>query len=815
MKLQCKNLAQMGRVKRKLHFQQQKINQSQSNVRSHHQTTLQVEQLKAELFACQERLVHTQQAAYQARMVLDNTLNHQNAIQKLYFFKLVRPFIQMEKNIRSFMAYHKGFLILLQQKGSIGKTYQYLRRYTKEFGVQSSKNFLYHLHLSALENPPANPDFQPKISVIIPNYNHTVFLIERLNSILNQDYDLNKLELIVLNHQSKNNDLAIIQNHLKDKNIAYHLIECQKNQKSAFQQWKKGFETATGDLIWIAKGDGSCQPDFLKCLVPVFEDKAVNMAFGTSQFIKQMGLKIDGSAEDCHTRIFPAAQWFNSTSGVDTVFANTSECLLRKQTLPDSIWDKACEFQIYGDWYLYLKLAGAGKIAYVPQAISFFRQSYQAAALNVDKLHDYNEYFRILNEIQKQWRILPSIQNHFIYQIKSKYEHKRMDKQYGAFETQFAHKLNQSSTKENLHIQIYFLGFHVGGGELFPIVLANQLKELGYVVSIVALDLHRINMDMFNKLAKGIAVYAASDVFRQPDFLQNAGIDVVHTHIIDADYALSEYLSQNHLTVPYIVTMHGSHQKSFLKTYQKDLLQQIHQYVDKWVYIADKNLDFFDGYDLPKNKLIKLPNAMPVDSREANSNRKQLGIDKNAVVFAFAARGIAEKGWLQLVQAFCRAKQKIPTMNIHLVMMGEGKAKDEAQKMAQNAPFIHFLGYESAVNGVFRYSDCLILPSRFEGESYPLCLIQAIQEHLPCIATNIGEVQSMISNHDGKFSGILLDNETDDERFIQLLTDAIVAMYDDTVRQSYQTVAQEISERYDMKKLAEHYAHLYREISSK
>lgn len=727
--------------------------------------------------------------------------------------------------IKSINRYRKKFRLLVKQKGSIGKAYQYLRRYKREFGWKATKQFLRHLSDSQTQQFNAwafNPAFQPKISVIVPNYNHVAFLPERLDSIFNQDYDAQKLEWIILDDQSSDNSVEVIRQYFEGKNIDYQLIINEKNAGNVFKQWKKGIEHATGELIWIAESDDGCAPDFLRNLVPVFQDKAVNIAFGAIQFMDAQGKMFDGLdayRESAEPNIWqdvclrPAAQWFNGAFGVNNVFANASGGLLRRQAIADEVWEKACEFKICGDWYVYLKWAGAGKIAYMPKAVSYFRQHQKnTSASNFNQLYYYREHFHILNEIQQQWTIRENIRQRFVEKVKAQYQHFQMEQEYGAFETQFAPELGVLPEKKSLHIQIYFLGFHVGGGELFPIVLANQLKDLGYLVSMVALDLDNINQDMAQRLQLGIPVYRLADLLVQPNFLAEMGVDVVHTHIIGADRILCEYLNEQNLTIPYIVTMHGSHQKKFLKDHGEDIVQKISAHVDKWVYIADKNLDFFDNHYFHKNHLVKLPNAMPIDQRMPQSSRESLGIEASDVVFAFAARGIFEKGWLQLVQAFILAQQQLPNQKLHLVLMGEGDAQVAAMDIAKPYDNIHFLGYESAVNGVFRYADCVVLPSRFEGESYPLCLIQAIQEHLPCIATEIGEVKSMIQNPSGQLAGILLPNEMNDELFIQSLTNALVQMSDESVRKQYQAVTDDMADNYDMAKLAQRYVELYQSV---
>ena len=52
----------------------------------------------------------------------------------------------------------------------------------------------------------------------------------------------------------------------------------------------------------------------------------------------------------------------------------------------------------------------------------------------------------------------------------------------------------------------------MGGGEVFPIHLANSLRRAGHVVSMFALDLTDINQGLLATLAPGIAIYSKKDI---------------------------------------------------------------------------------------------------------------------------------------------------------------------------------------------------------------------------------------------------------------------------------------------------------------
>ena len=53
----------------------------------------------------------------------------------------------------------------------------------------------------------------PSLSIILPCFNHAIFLQERLNTILNQTYT--DWELIIIDDKSTDNSLAILSEFFK------------------------------------------------------------------------------------------------------------------------------------------------------------------------------------------------------------------------------------------------------------------------------------------------------------------------------------------------------------------------------------------------------------------------------------------------------------------------------------------------------------------------------------------------------------------------------------------------------------------------
>jgi glycosyltransferase involved in cell wall biosynthesis len=130
----------------------------------------------------------------------------------------------------------------------------------------------------------------PRVSVVVPCYNHARFLPERFASILAQTWQ--DFELIVLDDASTDDSVAVIQALLADQ--PHRLIINQTNSGSPCSQWIRGIKEARGRYIWIAESDDSCSPEFLATLVQRLEQGAC-LAYCRSSAINVDGIDISAS----------------------------------------------------------------------------------------------------------------------------------------------------------------------------------------------------------------------------------------------------------------------------------------------------------------------------------------------------------------------------------------------------------------------------------------------------------------------------------------------------------------------------------------
>jgi glycosyltransferase involved in cell wall biosynthesis len=217
----------------------------------------------------------------------------------------------------------------------------------------------------------------PTVSVIVPNYNHSRFLRERLDSILNQTYQ--DYELILLDDCSTDTSVAILQEYGYYEKVT-HLIVNSTNSGSPFLQWKRGLELAVGKYIWIAESDDCAKPSFLHELVNAMEaSPTVVLAYCQS-------MTIDANGRECglHDWAEPLSQGRWRTSYVNqgeneirdflafrNTIPNASSTLLRKSTLQQVAIP--LDMRFCGDWVTYIRLLRYGDISFVAKPLSFFR----------------------------------------------------------------------------------------------------------------------------------------------------------------------------------------------------------------------------------------------------------------------------------------------------------------------------------------------------------------------------------------------------------------------------------------------------------
>lgn len=661
-------------------------------------------------------------------------------------------------------------------------------------------------------------DYAPKVSVIVPNYNHDRFLEQRLDSILNQTY--RNIEVLVLDDRSTDDSRTVIESYRERHPDRIRTMFNEENSGNVFRQWRKGIEHSDGELVWICESDDFCEPDFLEGLVEKLKDRSVNIAFGRIHFSDGDGnfqVGMDHYREGAEPGIWsdpvsrPARRWFTGGFGVNNVIANVGGCVFRRRFLPEEVWSEAENYYILGDWFLYVHLAGGGKISYEPSSVAYFRQHGGNTSVNAFATPVfYEEHERLMTLLRRRWDVPERTVEAFYGKIAHQYERFGLEEKLGKpLEALCDMRKLLAEERSQPHILVAFLGFHPGGGEVFPIHLANELHAQGYLVSMLALDMSEVREEMLDSLDPAIPVYDSAWVKEHgaDEFFSDAGVSLIHSHMVSLE---AFFFDECEITtrIPYLVTLHGSYESS---TMSRERLMKIVLGVSHFVYMADKNLDPFRSLPLSESIFTKLGNAVPENTRPFPKTRHELGIAEDAVVFTLVARGIQRKGWRAAIMAFRELRDANPQSKLHLLLCGEGEETDRYLALHGGDPDITFLGYQSRIHGLYRMSDVALVPTRFAGESYPLCIIEAFQTGTPVLSTKIGEIESMVVGTEGT-GGILIPYERDTSLYTEHLREAMSEMMSDAARDKYAQAAGKRGEAFKMSEVTKNYAAMYEKL---
>ena len=218
----------------------------------------------------------------------------------------------------------------------------------------------------------------PTVSVIIPNYNHSRYLKQRIDSVLNQTYS--DYEVIILDDHSTDNSKDIIERYRNNPKIA-HIIYNPKNSGSTFKQWRKGVTLANGEYIWIAESDDWAEKSFLETLIPKFSvSEKINLVFSNSYIIDSENKIIGKGSQYITTSKFDWEEDLIITDKNDFAISicesifiyNASAVIIKKKAIKDNTIDPS--LRLTGDTKTFINLGLDGDIYYDSQCLNHFRK---------------------------------------------------------------------------------------------------------------------------------------------------------------------------------------------------------------------------------------------------------------------------------------------------------------------------------------------------------------------------------------------------------------------------------------------------------
>lgn len=218
----------------------------------------------------------------------------------------------------------------------------------------------------------------PRVSVVVPSYNHGPYLAERLDSILGQTFE--DLEVIVIDDASTDDSLTVVRRFEKDPRL--RVIVNETNSGNPFVQWNRGVETARGEMAWIAESDDAARPELLEVLVGELDaHDGAGLAYCQS-------LKIDGDGKEIGVN----TDWTDDLDREhwrrDHVVSGRDECryMVVKNVIPNAsavvfrrdlyreVGGAPEHLRAAGDWMTWTRMMLRSQVVFCAEPLNRYRQ---------------------------------------------------------------------------------------------------------------------------------------------------------------------------------------------------------------------------------------------------------------------------------------------------------------------------------------------------------------------------------------------------------------------------------------------------------
>lgn len=243
------------------------------------------------------------------------------------------------------------------------------------------------------------------VSVIVPNYNHVLYLSQRIESILDQSFW--DFELILLDDHSSDGSWELMQSYSTNPKVRFCLRN-EINSGSPFRQWKKGIELAKGNLIWIAESDDWAEPDFLKRCVSLLKSDDLVMVVTGSNFVDFENRNLGEVTNEFPLGVIDGNQFCQDHMYFRNSILNASAVVFSRSIVQSEVLENISEFKLSGDHFFWIQLMKDRGIGILNETLNNFRwheKSVRAAEAN--NLTELLEGIRIKNWIEDNYKIGP------------------------------------------------------------------------------------------------------------------------------------------------------------------------------------------------------------------------------------------------------------------------------------------------------------------------------------------------------------------------------------------------------------------------
>jgi len=251
-----------------------------------------------------------------------------------------------------------------------------------------------------------------KISVIIPNYNHAVFLQQRIDSVLNQTY--RNFEVILLDDASTDGSADVLNSYRVHEKVR-HVVINDQNSGNTFVQWQRGLALAQGDYVWIAESDDYCSPDLLEELVSLVDSQEnVSVAFCNSIIFRDNEVVTTGHSGQMQ-EIVEGKTFIRERMLFGNTIFNASMAIFQRSAAQQVDFTLIQTFKFCGDWLFWIQLAQQGQVGSSGKVLNYFRKHNADVSGKIYAQGQFHqELYRLVQILQKQ-QLVDTLQSRYVY----------------------------------------------------------------------------------------------------------------------------------------------------------------------------------------------------------------------------------------------------------------------------------------------------------------------------------------------------------------------------------------------------------------